>query len=67
MAFPVSSTSMTSAGAVPTGTRRARRSRDFGYTRERAVRVTVTTFGGYRNRLVYTLGDTAYLPATDPK
>lgn len=38
-----------------------------GYTRERAVRVTVTTFGGYRNRLVYTLGDTAYLPATDPK
>jgi GntR family transcriptional regulator len=38
-----------------------------GYTAQRAVRVTITTFGGYRNRLVYTLGDTTRLPATDPK
>jgi GNAT superfamily N-acetyltransferase len=30
-----------------------------GYTRERAVRVTVTTFAGDRNRIIYTLGDPA--------
>jgi GntR family transcriptional regulator len=38
-----------------------------GYTRDRPVRVTVTTFAGDRNRIVYTLGDTTHLPATDPR
>lgn len=38
-----------------------------GYTAQRAVRVTITTFAGDRNRIVYTLGDTTQLPATDPK
>jgi GntR family transcriptional regulator len=37
------------------------------YTAQRAVRVTLTTFAGDRNRIVYTIGDATRLPTTDPK
>jgi GntR family transcriptional regulator len=35
------------------------------YTHERPVRVTVTTFAGDRNRIVYTLGDTSVMDRED--
>lgn len=38
-----------------------------GHTHERAVRVTITTFAGHRNRLVYTIGDVNHLPEKTSK